>query len=218
MKKFFSVLLVLLVMTFFCGSAYAVTLFEDDFNDGADTAWGNEIGSWNVSDGVYSAGSPSNNPPTYSSVTTLTGLTNFTLDVTVNGMLDGGIWLRSKDSNNGVLLVTGGYGSRHSGFYWHIFENGAYSGAMGEVTIPGLLGSNVDLKVVVDGDVYQLFVNGSDIAATTLITDKFSSGTVGLYDFSAQTFDNFKVTATPEPASMALFGLGGLILAVRRKK
>jgi hypothetical protein len=50
--------------------------------------------------------------------------------------------------------------------------------------------------------------NGSSTPATTLTTSAFTSGGVGLYDFSAQTFDNFVLSTVPEPSSLALISLG----------
>lgn len=48
-------------------------------------------------------------------MTTFASLTDFTVDVDVNSLDDGGIWLRSSynsGSLSGVLLVTGGWGDQ----------------------------------------------------------------------------------------------------------
>jgi hypothetical protein len=94
----------------------------------------------------------------------------------------------------------------------------------------GLQGSDVHLRVEVIGNVYSAYLNGSATPFTTLTSSTFTSGRVGLYDFSpvsgvstprGQTFDNFQVTdltAVPEPSSLALLGIGAITLAGWRSR
>src|SRR5437868_4815187 len=95
-------------------SAHAGVVFSDDFNSGANRAWGNQSGKWRAKNGTYDAKIPGNgmtHPFTYTDVTTWPELSDFTVTVTVKDLNDGGVWLRSdyNDGNmNGVLLVTGG--------------------------------------------------------------------------------------------------------------
>lgn len=89
------------------GSLSAQVIFSDNFNSGPSPSWGNERGNWAASGGVYGAQSPTNNPPDFTSLPF--NLTNFTLDVDINQISDGGIWLRTDAAGlNGILLVTGG--------------------------------------------------------------------------------------------------------------
>ena len=67
--------------------------FSDNFDTGASTLWGNESGDWSASGGDYSAGSPANFPATYTSLPY--ELSDFTFEVDVNDVVDGGVWLRS---------------------------------------------------------------------------------------------------------------------------
>jgi hypothetical protein len=228
----------LLVFTGACACFLAISpcqaaiVFSDNFNAGASAAWGNERGSWRAADGVYDAGAPDNSPLTYSSVTTLSGLTDFEVDVDVNDLDDGGIWLRSDYNGgniNGVLLVTGGSTGNNNGLYWHVVQNGSAGGILGSVGLAGAQGSDVHLHIEVIGNSYSVFVNGNTTALTSISTNAFASGRVGLYDFSptsgastprGQTFDNFQVndltSTVPEPSSLVLMSLGAVALAALR--
>jgi hypothetical protein len=194
----------------FAVAAHATVVFSDNFNAGADPAWGNQSGKWRAKNGTYDAKIPGNgqtHPVTYTDVTTETALANFTVHVTVRDLNDGGVWLRSDYNGgliNGVLLVTGGDLGTFNGFYWHIVQNGNFSAAMGRVSVPGLQGSTQKLKITVKGNVYSLYVGNSVTPLTTLETDVFSTGSAGLYDFSpnsgassprGQVFDNFEIDA-----------------------
>jgi streptogramin lyase len=63
-------------------------------------------------------------------------LGDFSVDVDVNNLQDGGIWLRSSfdsGSESGLLLVTGGFGGSGTGLYWHTVQSGSYSGTLNPV-------------------------------------------------------------------------------------
>jgi PEP-CTERM motif len=216
-------------------SAKASVIFQDDFNSGASPLWGNELGNWSASGGVYNSLAPNNNPLTYSSLPF--NLTDFAIDVDINKVVDGGIFFRSSgdtpNTRSGVLLVTGGLGNAGTGLYWHILKDGD-AGAILNPSESGLFESgvsNINLRVAVQGNTYSAFLNGSTTPITTLTTDQFSSGRVALYDFSifdesAQTFDNVKITSfdqssVPEPTSalgLLAFGVFGAGFLLKRKQ
>jgi len=185
-------------------SVRAQTIFTNNFDSGASAQWSNLRGSWATTGGVYYATAPNNVPPTFTGLPFT--LQNFAIDVDINQVADGGIWLRcDATGTNGVLLVTGGHfwggGSRGGdagrSLYWHVITPANWNSpailneAFNVFTNPGV--ENVHLRVEVVGNSYSAFVNGSSNAITTLIetNNTYSAGHVGLYDFSTQTFDNF---------------------------
>jgi hypothetical protein len=129
-------------------------------------------------------------------------LTNFSVDVDINGVSDGGIWLRSGPAAGavgvkGVLLVL-----KNADFgcgvkvYWPIADGNSYGDSLNLVVGSFPAGSNPHMHVEVSGNTYSAFINGATNPITTLTSSTFPSGQVGLYDFSPQTFDNF-VLQTP---------------------
>ncbi len=174
-----------------CHAASAQVLFFDNFDDGPDPAWGNELGNWVAPTGEYYATNPANLPPTYSLLPFV--VEDMDLVVDVREIQDGGIWIHCDDTrNNGVLLVMGGNNHTYPGFYWHTITAGSYSAALELSGTVFTLGTDHELRVRVRGDTYQVFVDGNPAAASTLVTADFPSGKAGFYDNTATQlrFDN----------------------------
>jgi len=175
----------------------AAILFSDNFDSGASALWENNSGSWSASAGVYAATAPNNFPNAFSSLPF--NLTNFVVDVDIQGVTDGGIWLRSTPAPGttvgvkGILLVLKYADFAGSGqIYWHIVPDGSSYGDALNVNVGSFAaGSSPHVHVEVSGDTYSAFINGATNPATSLTTSAFGSGQVALYDFSSQTFDNF---------------------------
>jgi hypothetical protein len=184
-------------------TADAQIIFTNNFDSGASPLWSNLRGAWFTSNGVYAASQPQNLPPNFTGLPFV--LQNFAVSMDINQVADGGVWLRSDPAGtNGVLLVTGGngWGSGVRGgnagrsLYWHVITAANYNNPpklneVFNVFNPGV--DNAHLRIEVIGNLYSVFLNGSTNAITTLVetNDTYSSGIVGLYDFSVQTFDNF---------------------------
>jgi hypothetical protein len=208
------------VMAASATSTFAGVLFTDDFQTNASASWSNLRGNWLATNGVYFASNPQNVPPTYTGLPFMLG--NFTVDVDINQVADGGVWLRCDPTGtNGVLLVTGGHGwgggnrggDAGQSLYWHVITPQNWSApailneAFNVFTNPG--GQSVHLHVEVMGNVYAAFLNGSTNATTTLVETNlvYASGGVGLYDYSGQTFDNFVLQVPADgPYSLSISG------------
>ena len=161
--------------------------------------------------GVYNSQAPTNSPPTYTSLPY--DLTDFTLDLDIDGISDGGIWLHTDAAGqNGVLLVTGGNGwgvglsgsTVGTSIYWGVVKDGVAGPQAQEVDNVFTPGQNVHLTVIVSGNTYQAYIDGT--LQTTFTDSTYTHGRVGLYDFSPasaqnqsinQTFDNVVLTAPP---------------------
>ncbi|MFH1278470.1 MAG: FlgD immunoglobulin-like domain containing protein [Candidatus Eisenbacteria bacterium] len=179
-------------------SASAQLLFSDDFEAGARPEWGNEYGAWIASNGVYSASLPNNDPPTYSSVTSLPDLTDFVVEIDILDTRDGGVFLRSRRCANeqieGVLFLVGGFGGSYHGCYWHIWTCTGSGPPLQTVEVPGLQGNDIHIRLVVTGDTYTAYLNDDPTPVNSLVTDAYSSGKVALYEFVDQSFDNVTIT------------------------
>lgn len=224
MKKMYSAaLFVGVIVSSICiqnSSLMAATVFSDNFNSGASPLWENNSGNWQAANGAYSTTSGG-----WSTSFLPYVLSDFSFDVDINNVWDGGIFVRSIYNDgyyNGVSLITGGLGGGGTGLYWHTWQNGVHSDVLnysGSVFSPW---SNIHVRIEVTGDTYSAYLNGSSTAATTLTTSLFPTGQVAVYNNKlGQSFDNVNVNAVPVPATMLLFGSGlaGLVGSrIRRKK
>src|SRR5262245_23951480 len=204
--------------------ARADTVFFDDFNSdtGASPAWSNTLGNWTAEGGVYRALEPNNFANAHSFVSTLPALTDFSVTVDVSAVRDGGVWLRASDDPSssvgvtGVLLIFLNDGRAPNTLFWHEVI-GSYGSEHNSVSNQFL--NNFSLRIDVQGDTYSAFVNGSFTPATTFVSNKFTSGYVGLYDHDifpgdVQSFDNFRLSDAPAPVPIPpVGGLFGMILA-----
>jgi hypothetical protein len=222
MKASLAVLVAFLTVSATTTFARAATLFFDDFNSGAASpAWSNTLGNWTADGDVYRAQSPNNFPNAHSFVSTFPSLTDFSVTVDVNTARDGGVWLRaSSDPTSsvgvtGILLIFLNDGRAPNTLFWHEVI-GSYGSEHNSESNQFL--GNFSVRIDVQGNTYSAFVNGSSTPATTFVSNRFTSGYVGLYDhniFGAdQSFDNFRLSDAPAPVPIPpVGGLFGLVLA-----
>lgn len=171
-------------------SANAQFVFHDTFSPSPSPLWRNERGAWTGDGNLYYATQPSNDPPTLTSLPYQHN--DFEIIAEINGVSDGGLWLHiDQAAMNGILLVTGGFGSTGTGLYWHIMTNGAYSQPLSRVDNLFHQGDNIQVRVVAAGNRYDAYLNGSTTPASTLIVPTPRSGFAGLYDFNggSQSYD-----------------------------
>jgi hypothetical protein len=81
-------------------------------------------------------------------------------------------------------------------------------------------GDDIHLRVEVIGNEYRAYLNGSTTPTTSFVTDRFSSGRVGLFDASSiQQFDNVvldDLAPVPEASSIVIWGVAFVALIVLR--
>lgn len=109
----------------------------------------------------------------------------------VNGLRDGGIWVRNTDNRNGVLLVTGCLSGTGRGLYRHIVQNGDTGAILNPVDLGFPVNANVHLKIDARGSHFAVCVNGATTPATTPDVDEFQIGKIALYSFSGQSAATF---------------------------
>jgi len=203
----------------------ATVIFSDNFQSGPSSSWGNQLGNWIAQDGKYYASATGSSFPLWPLPQTLLPfeVTDFTVDIKIWDFKNGGVMLRAQDSQNAILLVLGGLGGVGDYMYWHILQDGNVGSGLNPSSSIGAIGQyDPSLHIVVEGDTYKVYLDGSTNPATTLTTSAFSSGKVGLFDnASPETSFSDIVITVPEPSALSLLavGLGGsAVLAYNKQR
>ncbi|MGE4071038.1 MAG: hypothetical protein AB7E72_07675 [Lysobacterales bacterium] len=192
-----------------CGLGYALLLafstasaqsvYTDNFDAGPQLPWSNLRGDWQATAGEFAAQAPTNTPPTATLLPL--ELSDFSFELDVLDVADGGLWLRTDPTANaGVLLVL--FPDR---IYWHVISSvaGPYTIYQQASITPNLGAGATRLRVTARGPILRAYLRESATAITTLDLRTVSvppglnylSGRVGLYDNAAPgtRFDNVRL-------------------------
>ena len=176
----------------------AETLSQEDFNDGVAQGFGNEVGSWKVVDGRYTA---TTGRFRFSTVTDLVSCDDYSIEADFINAKDGGFIVRAQDENKGIALIVR---PTRNDIYW-----GEVSWATGEKrgwgaryevkTLGHKSGEDLHLKVEVRGDEFKAYVNGE--LKTIFRSTEFPKIKIALYLYrqSDQYWDNLVVRSLTAP-------------------
>ncbi len=222
-KTMFVGMVALLSDITFAASAHAQVIFSDNFtlsNGSADANWTISSGTWAVNNGRYSSGTHSAATPITASFANTAALTDFNVNTDIIGSQDGGFLLRAQDANNLIALIVR---PNFSDAYWHVRQGGNWGSILNPITLGFAAQSNLHVGINVVGSQYTAIIsNGTTSQTLALNSSTYTTGKVGLYNFgSSESFDNFVITSTPEPGSLALLMtavLAGVGFRRRRRK
>lgn len=180
------------------GGSCTETLFQEDFNDGVAQDFGNEVGSWKVVDGRYTA---TTGKFRFSTVTDLTSCDDYNIEADFINAKDGGFLVRAQDQNKGIALIVR---PTRNDIYWTevSWATGKKRcwGARYEVkTLGHKSGEDLHLKVEVRGDEFKAYVNGE--LKTIFRSAEFPKLKIAFYLYrqSDQYWDNLVVCSLTAP-------------------
>lgn len=173
-------------------------LLREDFNDGVAQGFGNEVGSWKVVDGRYTA---TTGTFRFSTVAESITCNDYSLEANFINAKDGGFLIRAQDGNKGIALILR---PTRNDIYWSEIcwttGKGRGWGARHEVkTLGHKPGEDLHLKVQVRGDEFKAYVNGE--IKTIFRSTEFPKPKIALYLYrqSDQYWDNVVVRRLAAP-------------------
>ncbi|MFC1716190.1 family 16 glycoside hydrolase [Candidatus Poribacteria bacterium] len=192
---------VVLVTLLFGSLALADTWVEDFDLENVDE-WNEVVGEWNTEEGGYAETAGTDYAKTMFGDETWT---NYTVEVDVT--------LAENVSTNAVGILVRADENGDNGYRFWIrtdsqnaqfskWENNAYV-HLEQPALPVEVGETYNLKMVMDGDVLQCFVN--DELVVDLKNDFRDSGRVGLISYRAYPrYDNLVITGENIPTNLAV--------------
>lgn len=222
------ILICVVVVSF--NNANAATLLFDDFNDGDDDGWTQQLGSWSVVSGHYDTNMPNDD---FYTVRGDFGWSNYIVeaDIKMNGWEnDVGLVFYNQANKNHIRFTV----VLDDDSDLVRLEHGVWTGAVEfeHTSIATYINNDISLerdtwyhfKVVIAGDSVSAYID--DVLYAYSDSLPYSSGNIGLtWDDDnpslTASFDNVRVSTVPVPAAFWLFGsaFAGLIrLRSPRKK
>lgn len=163
-------------------------LWQDDFSSGISSSWRSVEGEWRTVNGYLVPASDEVNSiivggdPEWS---------DYTVEVTIKQMSElyfaGAVLVHVQDENN-YLRATVYNSVLTQGTYWEIVRDGVAEEIPGTENSEYMNDTQYDIRIVVSGSSYQLYVNGELHSSFTETT--FSEGYIGLQSFGRITMNN----------------------------
>lgn len=152
-------------------------LLEEDFNDGMAQGFGNEVGTWKVIDGKYTA---TTGIFRFSSLCDF-GQVDYNLEADFINAKDGGFVVRARDNNNGIALIIR---PSHNDIYWTeiCWAEGKGRGWGNRYEIRKLNhtpGENLHIRIEVRGSEFKAYVN--EEVKTIFKSIEFTRPKIALY-------------------------------------
>ncbi len=164
-------------------------LLEEDFDDGIAQGFGDEVGSWRVVDGRYTATTEIHRFSTFGDPR----WKDYILEADFINARDGGLLARAQDHNNAVALMVR---PTWNVIYWQIREEGRWGAWYEPKNLDHTPGEDLHVKVEVRGDELEAYVNGT--LKTSLSWKGFPEGKIALYlsHEGGQYWDNVVVISS----------------------
>ncbi len=231
MKKLFGLISIFLFLFGITGTAQAVVLYAEDFNDGVADGWVVASGTWQViSNQYHQTNDADTGGPARISVYTWETFDDFYYQVdistdtsTYDGGYNLGLAYRYTDLNN-YYIAYYHPGTSVGAFRTEKVVNGVKTRIVDNYTFGAAPRTASTFAVSAEGNQFTAYFNGEEI--TSWSDDSLSSGQIGLYAWDAKAaYDNLELSGEgaviPEPVSIFLFGSGLAGLAgfnLRRKR
>jgi len=209
----------------------ATTLLFDDFNDGNDDGWTQQLGTWSAATGQYTTVTPDDD---FYAVRGNSSWSNYILEADIK--MDAwennvGLVFYSQANTDHIRFTYNGPGFNPDSIF---LEHGQWDSLEGEfvhTSIATFINTDLNLandtwynfKVVIAGDSVAAYID--DVLYASADSLPYSSGKIGLtwdngFPLLAASFDNVQVSTVPLPAALPLFffALAGLSIFGNHRK
>ena len=217
--------LILIIMLFFIGGAQATIIYQENFEDGSADGITVSRGIWTAqTTGLFGSNKGYHSSDQHN-IFTLDGLLsnnvaidadfkigtqNGDFEIWVNATIDGSLDDRLE---SGYKIAVHPTDSDNSADVLARVDSGTGTVLDSHLDDQFVVGSENHLRLERFGNSLNVFLNGSLYLSATDST--YQNGSIGFRLFGDGVIDN--IVVTPEPTSLLLFGLGGLVLRRKRR-